>query len=509
MENKVSELVGETEQQALGFATDLADSPEITISGEVSRGSVPRVPQALLDQLPEGALKQVLEGRPYSPGTVQRDTLLSRFGDKLIARADYKSSTTSSRDKGKPVVGWFFYKEAFAADLVQKIVGSTRQAQDPFVLDPFGGTGTVPFVCQELGIRALSVDLSPLPVFISNTKIQSARENCSDELISLTSDLLEKTRKSENTRDLPDVSIWSKAFDIEVAHGLLSALDAIENFRASRRYSAPACDVAHLALLCVAEEVSHAVKDGTSLRLRAPGRRLGRAGVSKTSEDLLTRLEAQLLNMAEDIRYYHENLAGPRAEVSSPNKSVIGDARQLTSHLEPNTFDLVITSPPYPNRYDYSAIYALELLLGFVKGRDELRALRFDLFRSHLEAPWPDHTDGLTPAVEEILSALYQAGMSSPRVFKMILGYFADLSQTLRQLMIVMKSGATAHFVVGNVRIEGQEVPVDLILAQIAEDIGFQLQSIGVARLKGTNSQQAKKFGNGRLRESVVEFRKP
>jgi hypothetical protein len=309
-------------------------------------------------------------------------------------------------------------------------------------------------------------------------------------------------------RTLPDVSIWEKAFDIDVAHALFNALEQIERCRAEGVYSQTACDIGHLALLCVAEEVSHAVKDGTSLRLREPGRRLGRAGITKTADDLAKRCRHQVQSMARDIRDYRSGLLGASHDVKVANISVLGDARCLSDTFDKCSIDLVITSPPYPNRYDYSAIYALELLLGFVRNRDELRSLRFDLFRSHLEAPWPVDVKGLTVAVEEILCCLYSSRMSSPRVFKMILGYFADLASTLEQLYIVMKTDAVAHFVVGNVRIEGQEVPVDLILAELAELQGFRTEAISIARYKGTNSQQSKKFGAGRLRESIVTFRK-
>jgi hypothetical protein len=469
--------------------------------------SVPRIPEQLLAQLPAGLLHNLMNGGQYEPSTVCRDSLLDRYSEKLVHRPEYKSLTTSSLDRDKPVVGWFFYKEAFATSLVERIVRDAKLLPGASVLDPFGGVGTVPFVCQMLGFKASSVDMSPLPVFVTNTKIEAIKRDCSEEILALGRELLGEIKVGSIDRQLPDVSIWIKAFDKDVANGLFNALEKIRDYKIRGRFSPDVCDIVHLALLCVAEEVSHTVKDGTSLRLREPGRRLGRAGVKKTIDDLIQRLEEKILAMASDVHNINEGLL-ERVANTETSVSQIGDARRLTDLFQKNTFDLVITSPPYPNRYDYSAIYTLELLLGFVRDRDELRSLRFDLFRSHLEAPWPTSVRGLTPAVEEILGCLYATGMSSPRVFKMILGYFADVAATIDQLMDVMKPGAEAHFVVGNVRIEGQEVPVDLILADIAERAGFCVKQITVARFKGTNSQQSKRFGSGRLRESIVAFKK-
>jgi DNA modification methylase len=472
------------------------------------RGSVPRVPVPLLQQLPEGILQNLLDGGAHEPSTVVRDGLLEKYNERLVHRPEYKSLTTSTPDKDKPITGWFFYKEAFASALVERIIRESALQPSAQILDPFGGVGTVPFVSQMLGFQAVSVDMSPLPVFITNTKLKAAQRDCSLEVLALGRDVLQSINGGGDGRELPDVSIWSKAFDVEVAHGLFDALERIQYHRNNGIFADEVCDIVHLALLCVAEEVSHTVKDGTSLRLREPGRRLGRAGITKTVQDLRRRLDNQFSVMARDVQCVSSNLL-ERGATTPESISHLGDARRLTDLFQPQSFDLVVTSPPYPNRYDYSAIYTLELLLGFIRDRDELRSLRFDLFRSHLEAPWPTDLRGLTPAVEEILGGLYFAGMSSPRVFKMLLGYFSDIDTTVEQLMLVMKSGAKAFFVVGNVRIEGQEVPVDLILADIAERIGFEIEEITVARFKGTNSQQAKKFGAGRLRESIVVFRKP
>lgn len=479
-----------------------------TENGTGKRGTVPRVPPELVAQLPPSQLRRLLEGETPEPATQFRDALLAKFECRLVHRPDLKVLTTSTVDKGKPILGWFFYKEAFASALVERLVRDAELPPDAHVLDPFGGIGTVPFVCQELNTRATAIDMSPLPVFIANAKLNAARGDVSDELLALAGKIERAMLAPSADRELPDVSIWAKAFDVQVAHGLFNALEEIESLRASQMYSASACNLSHLALLCVAEEVSYTVKDGTSLRLREPGRRLGRAGVKKSVQDLTRRFSHQVQSMVLDIQSYRSGLLASAQQPSVENVSHLGDARRLTEQLERSSVDLVITSPPYPNRYDYSAIYALELLLGFVENRDQLRSLRFELFRSHLEAPWPTSIGNVNPAVGEILACLYTSGMSSPRVFKMILGYFADLEVTLRELLLVMKPNAVGHFVVGNVRIEGQEVPVDLILAEIAETVGFKTEFISIARYKGTNSQQSKKFGAGKLRESIVSFRK-
>ena len=60
------------------------------------------------------------------------------------------------------------------------------------------------------------------------------------------------------------------------------------------------------------------------------------------------------------------------------------DARQLGAVLAPRSIDAVITSPPYPNEKDYTRTTRLEsVLLGFVRDRRELQALKRGLVRSN------------------------------------------------------------------------------------------------------------------------------
>ena len=407
--------------------------------------------------------------------------------------------TTPISDRGRPVYGWFAYKEAFSSELVGRLLRHTQVPSGAVVVDPFGGTGTVALACREQGLMATSIDQSPLASFVTRAKLGAIECDWGEGMIALTEELIHALDLRAALRAPVDVSIWQKGFDSEVAGWLLSAVEFLEDFRA-RGEQPEVVDLVHLALLCIAEEVSHTVKDGTSLRLRPPGRRLGRAGVVKTPQDVVLRLRAQVGRMAADLKITH---AAPRRS-PCPATVVTGDARELGVLLRPASVDMVLTSPPYPNRYDYSSIYTLELLLGFVKNRKELRDLRFKLLRSHLEAPWPERLHSPRPAVLEILASMLHKGMNSNRNFKMLLGYFEDMRRTLEGIAEILKPGGRACLVVGNVRLEGEVVPVDLLVADIAQEVGLETSEILITRYKGTNSQQALRFGSARMRESIV-----
>ena len=56
---------------------------------------------------------------------------------------------------------------------------------------------------------------------------------------------------------------------------------------------------------------------------------------------------------------------------------------------------------------------------------------------------------------------------------------------------------------------QGQVVPVDLVLCDIAERYGFCVDEVVIARYKGNSSQQMGRYGRIPVRESIVVWRKP
>jgi hypothetical protein len=171
-----------------------------------------------------------------------------------------------------------------------------------------------------------------------------------------------------------------------------------------------------------------------------------------------------------------------------------GDARDLEAAVgKRGPFDVAVFSPPYPNRYDYVGNYQLELGFGFVDGADELRDLRKSQLRSHLEAPWAPSRTLELDALDEFLSAYLASDLRSNeagRVYRMVSGYFEDMSRVLSGLHQVMRPGAPVAIVVGTQVFGGEQLPTDLLLAETAELNGFSVKEIWVARTKGMAVQQ-------------------
>ena len=91
----------------------------------------------------------------------------------------------------------------------------------------------------------------------------------------------------------------------------------------------------------------------------------------------------------------------------------------------------------------------------------------------------------------------------------MVRNYFFEIALIIFECSRVLKSGAPLIMVNDNVRYEGANIPVDLILSSIAQDAGFEVEKIWVLpNGKGNSSQQMGIHGREETRKCVYVWRR-
>jgi len=288
-----------------------------------------------------------------------------------------------------------------------------------------------------------------------------------------------------------DVAIMKVAFPPEILARLRKWKSAIDTL------DSPMREIMTLLFLSILEECSYTSKDGQFLRLDRQKQ------VVEPSEALERKVqEAERdLSLAKQLGW-HKRWCPPLV--------IEGDARQMPPTPFPRLTTALITSPPYVNRYDYTRSYSLELCFAFVRNFEELKSLRFGILRSHIEARVQSDERPSHPAIQEVLHALEQRRqqLNNPRIPAMIAGYFVDMEQVIQEWARILAPAAWVVMVVDNVRFDGEMIPVDLILCDMAERVGFETQAIWIARYKGNSSQQMGRYGRVPVRESVLLWRK-
>jgi len=116
----------------------------------------------------------------------------------------------------------------------------------------------------------------------------------------------------------------------------------------------------------------------------------------------------------------------------------------------------------------------------------------------------------LLQAVLSYLDSQKQLGLlNNNGIPRMVRGYFYEMACVIAECARVLKPGAPLIMVNDNVRYAGAGISVDIILSEIAEKVGFEVEQILVLpNGKGNSSQQMGAHGRDPLRKCVYIWRK-
>lgn len=401
-------------------------------------------------------------------------------------RLDWRTWVTPKLLETKPVHRWYVFPHSFTDELVHTLIEEWALTPNDRLLDPFVGAGTTLLAAKEKGIPAVGYDLSPLAVLATRVKVACYdAERLRHEWASLWS-LIERQQWTDSSKEYPD--LVQKALPgklLIVFHELNCAIAVLDASEAER-------DFFKLALLSTIREFSRAVPTGGWLRW------LDRQQSADTIPQAFSkRVKSMIEDIAQDPTALGDNW-----------RTQVADARTMPD-LSP-TYSALITSPPYPNRHDYTRVFGVELMFGFLNW-DQTRQLRYQSLHSHPEAhpERPPATEYSCPSgLATTVSTLRNKNVDS-RVIRMLEGYFLDLYLVLRDSRRVCKSDAKIALVVGNAQYSGVPVPVDELTAEIGEQAGLECEKLIVARYRGNSAQQMKEYGRRPSRETVVVFRRP
>jgi hypothetical protein len=281
------------------------------------------------------------------------------------------------------------------------------------------------------------------------------------------------------------------------------------------------------ALLCILENISYTRKDGQYLRWDyRSGRRQGKKVFDKGKILAFdTAITHKLHQIVDDLRsgelpedFFAKTLS--KADVKLHG----GSCLDILPRLKAESYDCLITSPPYCNRYDYTRTYALELALlgvgedGLVKLRQEMLSCTVENRVKDLLKLNPDWKPAIKATDNQILLQSILSYLDSQKeldllnndgIPRMVRGYFYEMACVIYESARLLKGGAPLIMVNDNVRYAGASISVDIILSEIAEQLGFVVEQILVLpNGKGNSSQQMGAHGRDALRKCVYLWRK-
>lgn len=458
----------------------------------------------------------------------ERQRLYNRFENKLETANHLSRKIVSFQaNKVEPIYRWFKYKEGFSSTLVKYFLSEYCKKPGK-ILDPFAGVGTTLFSSQELGWQSYGIELLPVGIFV-----MEAREALNNldiiELKKYISNLWSELKDLNNSENyINHIPITKDAFSDEteiILNKYLTYCNRIKNIEVKT--------VLRFAAFSVLEEISYTRKDGQYLRWDSrskrelPGKPFNIGKIYSFEEAIKQKLSQIIFDLSvnksatlfEQFETINSN--------QYPVNIIKGSCLEEIPKLENNFFEFIITSPPYCNRYDYTRTYALELIyLGCTN--EQVQNLRQSLLsctvenkekinylnKVYLSIGKPEIFERVlevyknSSAMTEVNTILDELSklekLNNSNIPRMVKNYFLEMCFVIYEMSRVLKKDGYCVMVNDNVRYGGEEIPVDLILSEFAENFGFEIKKIFVLpKGKGNSSQQMGNYGRTEVRKCV------
>ncbi|WP_158702802.1 hypothetical protein [Paenibacillus faecalis] len=398
-----------------------------------------------------------------------------------------------------PIHNWYHFKEGFAPGLLNYVIDTSEIATDSInIFDPFCGSGTTLLSALidydgDITISSgLGVEVNPFIHFVAETKVNFYRIDMGkiSRFIKYVSG--KNIEMNDRTKEFPELSTIRRAYSVNTYLQLEYLKSIIRDFFHESQYEYKFCLLAYASIL---EKASCMRKSGRALKI-----------VKELQDyDVKALYVEKLVQMINDVVTCQRNLN--QFEIRVENK----DIREFNAKniQKPN---MVIFSPPYLNHFDYTEVYKVELwMLDFVTNYSEFRDLRYRTLRSHPSVKFEKtnlYSNFRTSVIKEIVDSL--DGASKQEVFyKTIRDYIDDIYKTLIRLSSVTDANSTVACIVANSLFGSKDkenlmpVATDLLIAEIARDLNFEVEKIVVARQL---TRRGIKFPYGR--ESIIYLRK-
>jgi hypothetical protein len=393
-----------------------------------------------------------------------------------------RADLTFKHNRSRGRHGWLRLTPAYSLRLVSALLDDIDPAARVF--DPFSGTATTALCAAQRGHQALALDINPFLVWLGRAKLATYRGPDRRAALSAgTAAAAAAAARRGAQAPVPPIhnpQRWWAPLAVDFLQRLKHQLDRTG-------CAPPARDLLSVAFCRTLMAISNADFGHQSVSFldRRPrpvsGPRLTRSGCAE-------RFCQELVEVVES--------AAPA--LPGRGRVNLGDARRCgPGAVAAHAFDLVVTSPPYPNRISYirelrpymywlgyltEARQAGELDWQAIGGTWGVATSRLQTWTARQQVAVPAYLTGLVDQVRA------RHPRNGPLLANYVARYFEDVVDHLRALRRALRPGARVHYIVGNSSFYGVVIPVERVYADLLDQAGYR--QIEVALVRKRNSKK-------------------
>jgi len=257
--------------------------------------------------------------------------------------------------------GFFPYYAGFPESFADAILSTAGVSTNSVILDPWNGSGTTTYVASSRGIASFGLDLNPAMIIVAKARILPASE--ADSIRPLGREILNSAATDNQTIDSTDpLTFWFsnstasilRSIERSIRRHLLGPLTLTSGAINLDRLSSLAA-TNYVALFAVCRELTKRYHSTNPTWLRRP--KEGESKVRSKRSSVERRFASKLCSMADALS------TRPNATSSEQTTLEIRLADTNAPILLDDSIDMILTSPPYCTRIDYTAATRVELAM--------------------------------------------------------------------------------------------------------------------------------------------------
>lgn len=402
---------------------------------------------------------------------------------------------------------YFQYPAMMVPAMQRQILSHLRQ--DPrvkVVIDPFVGSGTMLSESMAVGLDFIGIDINPLAVLLCQVKAGPYYPSALEEKAKQLKRFVEADRSNRIETDLPNRDKWfTKPVQIRLSR--LRRAIALDPAPWARRFFWAA--LAETVRLC-----SNSRTSTYKLHIRS-------------KEDLSSR-------KVEATAVFFSILRRNTTIYSATTKRLTEIGRLRSGHYQGDTEirlgdirnqtglsgDVVITSPPYGDNHTtvpygqsaYLPLHWIDLEDVDAKAERHLVSTHEIDYRSlggsrSISVEEVEVLTSRSPSLGRFLERVPRRDLSR---LNHVSAFVRDLDNSLTSIMTMLDGNGHLVWTVGNRKVLGRRVPLDLILTELLSDMGADLVDTISRSIPGTRKRMPRRNGVDTTirKESVLVFQK-